>query len=282
MSAPNLTSVGYRVKNHEDLRKNVPAAFATSNDPSRSNRYSFLPTEKLLDSFESAGWEINYAKQSGSSVFSRHLIRLSNPKLGWMDFDGDKVKPQALIDNSHDGKSSAKLYMGLFRLICTNGIVVSKPGLSSSVKFRHVGVDTKEIIELMDKVAQDYNLVQNRIREWQDVPMNEDQKTEFVIRAMAMREPQLFIKDDGTIDSKLIIRTNNPNDLVMPIRGEDKPNNLWSVFNIVQERMVKGGYFRKSVKTGRRSVTRGMTNATRHTKYNMKLWELAEEYAEAV
>ena len=32
-------------------------------------------------------------------------------------------------------------------------------------------------------------------------------------------------------------------DILTPVRSEDNSNDLWTVFNICQEKMIKGGFF---------------------------------------
>jgi hypothetical protein len=65
------------------------------------------------------------------------------------------------------------------------------------------------------------------------------------------------------------------------LRKEDEGNSLWNTFNVVQEKMINGGYSRKT-ESGRKSKTKGMSNATRSVTYNKELWTIAEEYLRPV
>jgi len=273
----SLTSIGYPVSTLEDLRKVAPSAFAGNYDPKRSERYSFLPTEKLVNAVLDQGWELQSAKQNGRSEYSRHMIRFTNPSLGFMNLKNDKVKPQIILDNSHNGTSYAQFHMGLFRLICTNGLVVAMPGFYATSKIRHMGMDAFEIKNMLEIAAEHYKIVGTNLEHMQEVTMLQDQKEEFAIKAIAYREPHLFINEDGTIDYKKVTDSTNPHHIIEPMRSEDKVDNLWTTFNVVQEHMIKGGYERKSEK-GRSSTTKGMTNASRNISYNKKLWEIAETY----
>ena len=273
----SLTSIGYPVNNLESLRTVAPSVFAEHYDPKRSNRYSFLPSETLVKAVMDNGWELQSAKQNGSSQYSRHIIRFTNPSLGFMDLKNDKVKPQIILDNSHNGTSYAQFHMGLFRLVCTNGLVVSMPGFYTSAKIRHMGMDMFEIKSMLENVSEHYITVGQNLKKMQEVSMTPDQKEEFAIKAIAYREPHLFINDDGTIAYEKVVRSTNPENVLHAIRAEDTVDDLWTTFNVVQEHMIKGGYERKS-ENGRSSTTKGMTNASRSIQYNKKLWELAEMY----
>ena len=72
-----------------------------------------------------------------------------------------------------------------------------------------------------------------------------------------------------------------PAQIVEPLRGEDKKEDLWTVFNVIQERLVKGEFERQTM-NGRRTKPRGINNATRHINFNKSLWEIAESYLSEV
>jgi len=277
----SLTTIGYKVASLDDLCSLVPAAFSAHESPKLSERYSFVPTYDLLTAFDKIGWTPVYGKQQGSGPFARHIVRLNNPDLGFMSLKADKVKPQILLDNSHNGGSPAMVHMGLFRLVCTNGLVIAMPGMYTSVKLRHVGIDIEELKQLMNVVAEQYTTVGKHIGDMQQHVLNSDQRQEFVLKAIAHREPKVFIKEDGTIDVKKVNAIMKPNQIVEPLRGEDVKEDLWTTFNIVQERLVKGEFDRQTL-SGRRSKPRGITNAARHLDFNKTLWEIAESYISSV
>ena len=271
-----LTSIGYPTQTLDDIRKFAPAAFTEHKSPNVTNRYSYVPTYELLEAFYKLGWLPTHSRQNGSSPYSRHMIRLNNEKLGYMDLKSDKVKPQIVLDNSHNGMSPAQVHMGLFRLVCTNGLIIAMPGMYTSVRLRHVGIDMKELKELMIVVANQYSKVSSHISEMQEFILDEPQKEEFVIKAIAAREPNVFIKEDGTIDMQKATTIVNPSRILDPIRGEDKKEDLWTVFNVVQERLVKGEFERQTM-SGRKTSPKGINNATRHLNFNKVLWTIAEE-----
>jgi hypothetical protein len=272
-----LTTIGYEVTSLDELRNLVPAAFSAHESPKLSDRYSFVPTNDLLDAFNKIRWVPVYGKQQGSGPYARHIVRLNNPDLGFMNLKSDKVKPQILLDNSHNGGSPAMVHMGLFRLVCTNGLVIAMPGMYTSVKLRHIGINIEELKQLMNVVAEQYTTVGKHIGDMQAFILNKEQREEFVLKAIAHREPKVFIKEDGTIDVKKVNTIMKPEQILQPLRSEDKPEDLWTTFNIVQERLVKGEFDRQTM-NGRRTKPRGITNASRHLDFNRVLWEIAESY----
>ena len=272
-----LTTIGYRVHDLEELKTYAPAVFASEAAPGVTGRYSFIGSEEIVSKIIDLGWELHSAKQNGPNPFSRHMVRFTNPKLGFMDLKTDKVKPQIILDNSHNRGSSTQLHMGLFRLVCTNGLVVAMPGMYTAVKFRHMGVDKEELRKVLEVAAEQYKVIGDHIADMQEVKMTQTMSEQFAIKAVAQREPHMFINEDGTINVKKVTASTNPLEIISPIRGEDKADNLWTVFNVIQERMIKGGYARIKG-SGRNSTTRGITNATRSVEFNKELWTIAEEY----
>ncbi|MBW3021256.1 DUF945 domain-containing protein, partial [Candidatus Woesearchaeota archaeon] len=113
----DLTSIGYRVHNLEELKELAPAVFATEPAKGVTKNYSFIPTDEYVKRILNLGWELHSAKQNGPNPWSRHMIRFTNPKMGYFDLNGDNVKPQIILDNSHNRGSSTQLHMGLFRLV---------------------------------------------------------------------------------------------------------------------------------------------------------------------
>lgn len=276
MSNITLSHQGYNVSSLDELKQYVPAAFAEQYDPKRSEKYSFLPTSDLVKTVTNLGWEMTSAKQDGASIYSRHNVKFTHPGMGYMNIDNDKVRPQIIIDNSHNGLSAAQLHVGLFRLVCSNGLVIAIPGLGESMRFRHMGADPSEIKKVIELAEDQYKTISSRVNDMQDVKMHQDDKEQFAIKALTLREPHLFIKPDGTVDLNKLHESTDVNEIIKPIRGEDEADNLWSVFNVIQERMIKGGYNRKS-ENGRNSKTRGVSNGTRNIQLNKKLWTVAEE-----
>jgi hypothetical protein len=60
-----------------------------------------------------------------------------------------------------------------------------------------------------------------------------------------------------------------------PRRFEDRRDDLWTVFNRVQENLTKGGLHGRS-RTGRSMSTRPITGIDQNVKLNRALWMLAD------
>jgi len=272
-----LTSTGYRVQTMEDLKLQVPAAFSNIAHPERTEKYSFFSTEDFLKVLMEQGWNPYSAKQHGANPYSRHIIRLENPKLGKLNINGDSITPQLMLDNSHDGYTPGQIHAGLFRQICSNGLVVGMPNLHTSVKFRHIGLDPKQIMETIELAADQYTIIGSHIEDMQNIKLSEDEKIQLAMQALALREPTRFVNEDGTLNTKEMTASMDPRLLFAPARPEDAGDDLWRTFNTIQERTVNGLYERLSP-TGKKSSPRVITNAARNLVYNRQLWTAAEAF----
>jgi len=270
-----LRTNGYKVETMEDLMNVAPASF--SGDHNRSKNYSFVSTTSIIENLAKLGWNITYAKQQGSSKFSRHIIRLTSPELGYMDLKNDKIRPQLILDNSHNGGSSAQLHMGLFRMVCESEMVISSPSLFTNIKFRHMGLNFDELKGVMEKMAEQYKVVAKVIADMQDIVLTEQQQLEFAAKGAAYRDPRRYINDDGTINYKNLNEAIDPKVLLDPVRGGDKPRTLWETFQNVREWLIKGGFEQKSEKS-RKSRSKAINNAVRQISLNKTLWVMAEDY----
>ena len=84
-ASPDLSFVTHdnlfgRTLSLDALRQQVPAVFAPSADDHRSLRYTFIPTERVLDGLMQAGFVPVEARQtrtrSASPLHARHVVRL--------------------------------------------------------------------------------------------------------------------------------------------------------------------------------------------------------------
>jgi hypothetical protein len=64
--------------------------------------------------------------------------------------------------------------------------------------------------------------------------------------------------------------------LLTPNRKDDEGDDLWKVFNVVQEKMIRGGV-QVSNQRGKVTKMRKIDNIIAQNTINTKLWTLAEE-----
>jgi hypothetical protein len=247
--------------NLQSYQDTCPSIFATKAKPTVSSKYTFVPTLDVLENFEREGWKPSSVRQMGKSSYGLHEIRLSNGQLPQV---GDSMV-QAIIRNSHDGTATLSVSAGLFRLVCSNGLTVPT-SVAESFRVRHSGLDISMVREITDGFAQKLPMIQRSVSQMQSVDMSDSQITDFV------QKSQLLRWESGSVPMSLKIE-----DLISPVREQDSKKSLWNVFNVVQEKFVRGGITYQTSR-GRSMTMKKLDNIHKVNKLNTKLWELAETY----
>ncbi|MGY6031868.1 DUF932 domain-containing protein [Phytobacter sp. AG2a] len=248
---------------NDELMRIVPSAFSVEKHESRSDRYTYIPTITLLDKLRQEGFEPFYASQSRTRdperrEFTKHLIRL---RRGCNSTGKDT--PEILLLNSHDGSSSYKMIPGMFRQICSNGLVCWKSFGEISVP--HKGDITGQVIEGAYEVLKVFDSVTENIEMMKSITVTQGERLLLANTALDIK----YDKKEPPVTPERILEAR---------RWEDKNTDLWTTFNTVQENLIKGGV-RARTEKGRHTRTRPVTGIDGDIKLNQALWKMVEEFA---
>jgi hypothetical protein len=244
----------------ELIKSLAPAIFATSPSQKMSNKYTFVPTEQVLEFFEREGWEISSVRQTGNGNHSLHEIKFRNGQLPKV---GDTLV-EAIIKNSHNGTSAFTMGAGLHRLVCSNGLTVPT-AVSENFRMRHNQFQLDDVKELAEQFSKKLPVIEQSVGRMMSREMTFDEKIDFVRKSSKIR----FNDDRKFTDLEII-------DILEPNRSEDEGDDLWRVFNVVQEKYIRGGV-RVSNNKGKTPKMRKIDSIIVQNKINTQLWELAEE-----
>ncbi|MEO8017861.1 MAG: DUF932 domain-containing protein [Pseudomonadota bacterium] len=248
----------------ETLRERAPAVLAESPHERTSAKYTFIPTSQVLQGLMEAGLVPVEARQTqarrASVLHARHVLRLRRR------FETVSLKdsiPEIVLLNSHDGTSAYQLRMGIYRVICTNGLIVSR-GAFPAYCVSHRGNVVDEVVSSALKLAEQFDSLAAEVVRMEERPLFKDEQVRFAERALMMRFADLA--ESGMEPSRLLTCR----------RSEDVGDDLWSVMNRVQENLLRGGVSRRSV-TGRLTRTRRISSIREDVRLNSGLWDLARE-----
>lgn len=252
------------------LRQKAPSIFAEKGIETLSRHYNHMPTSRVIEDMAKLGWGVIDGKQiksKKSDGFQKHLVVFRNESIVITSDDGDTVYPQILLTNSHDGRSSFVFRAGLFRLICENGLVVATEEFEN-VSIRHTGYTFDELRKQIKEMVMQLPLTVESIRKMKSVELDEKKAQEFVTEALKIR----FTKEqfEGYVF--------NINEILEPTRKEDEGKDLWSVFNVVQEKLLSGD-FQYQAMNGRDRKARKVKNFHMDIDINQKLFALADTMA---
>lgn len=256
-----------------ELRNLVPAAFADAPATHCSPNYVFFNTQTAIKALAECNFLPVRAQQDRTKVHAghaRHMITFRMPhapankatrKLG-------DLTPEVRIINSSDGSSRFHMQMGLYRLICLNGCVVAVRGMPNmSAIAVHKKVDAAAIIAEANRITASAGPLFERVASWQKIMLPAPR-----IESFARAAAEIRWNDKAT--------SYTVTDLAAPQRDEDKQDNLWNVFNRVQENGMRGGTVGRNA-AGRAVRSRAIASIDGEMDFNTRLWELAETYAVA-
>ena len=275
MSDIMLHSSSDRVMTMEELKKKVSFAFLP--EPSRqvSSKYVYVPTSRVIDDLMELGWQpVNGAQRKAKmgkvSMFSKHMIKFQNSNIVIKGNDGDDVYPEIILTNSHDGITSFKFMMGLYRVVCSNGLVIADKELAK-FKMRHMGYSFEDLQELVQKTIQELPGKVEVINRMKTTTLTEEQQRELALKAFLLRKGVVMGEEGSDVDSETI-------DAMLDTRREqDKGNDLWLTFNRVQESITQGGFTAALTGAKVRKV-RKISSFEKDLKLNQELFKLALEY----
>ena len=294
-----FNTVKEKVKNHQALNDDeikllCPVAFkdkmtkAEINKLGLSNHYSFVPTMNVVNDLRALGYEVVDAKQvkarkKSTNGYQKHLITLEHPKYkldqvneveisdGKTETQVTKAKeyPQILLTNSHDGGNAFTLSAGIFRLVCSNGLVIKTEDYGSA-RLVHKGYSFEAVQELVKQFEETVDEVLTRITAMKKVQLTKEQQIEFAKQAALLRFTAKSYNEDN------IEKVVNIDDLLNVDRKEDAGNGLYEVFNRVQESLINGKYTYLGTKDKPRKA-RPIKNFKQNIEVNSKLSKLAFE-----
>ena len=254
------------------IREIAPSVFTEKADSSSTSKhYVHIPTETVIDDMASLGWGVVDAKQvkaRKNQGYQKHMVVFGNDNLVVEGKDGDTVMPRILLTNSHDGKNSFKFQAGLYRLVCSNGLVIADAEFAS-MKIRHMGYDLSELKTVISEIVEKLPLTVECMNKLKAKEMSEDEKIDFAKKALRTRLPKAQIST---------LTYENIQDLLEPTRKEDGGNDMWSVYNVIQEKIIHGMFDVYGV-NGKVRKARKIKNFQQDTRVNKDLYELAVEFA---
>lgn len=244
----------------------IAPVFTSQAAPNRSARYGFISTSDMLTPFREAGYDVTNSMviktrrsknrpAAEAAPYVKHLVRLRHreaPVLPGM------VYPEVIVINSHNGTSKFSVLAGLFRMICSNGLILTDANFGG-ISIPHTRLRA--------------SLALDAVRELTNSAQLEGTKYigDMIKRQMSMPEALDFADSLGT--------PYRPEDLIMIRRPEDQERNLWTTFNVIQENLTKGGS-RPLDPNGRLRRSSPIRSIDRTVTMNTNLWNRAVEYLE--
>lgn len=245
----------------DQIRAVAPSIFALAPHESRSERYRYIPTAVVLQELRGEGFEPFMVCQSRVRTDDRrdttkHMIRLRH--VGQINrCEANEV----ILVNSHDGTSSYQMLAGMLRFVCSNGLICGDR--VADVRVSHKGNVAEHVIDGAYEILHGFERAQASRDAMRAATLDDGEAEVFARAALALKY------DDA--ESPPITASQ----LLTPRRHDDEQRDLWSVFNCLQENLIKGGLSGRAA-NGRRQTTRPVQGIDTGIRLNRALWLLAD------
>lgn len=253
----------------------APSIFATQAHESRSSRFAPIPTIDVLRLIAKEGFYPVGAKQSTArdpvkALYTKHMVRLRKLD-GSVRKVGDSIF-EIMLKNANDGTARYNLMGGLWRIRCANSLVSHEKTIEE-IAVRHTGDAAMGVLAASIKLLAQSEKVLATAAKWGQIDMDEPERLAFAKKAHDLR-----------FDGKTygVATAVGPGRLLEARRAGDKGSDLWTVFNVVQENIIRGGQEGDGTDgKGKacRYKSRAVNSIDADVTMNTKLWGLADEWA---
>ncbi|KLE07174.1 hypothetical protein AF78_00565 [Aliarcobacter butzleri L353] len=253
---------------NDELFKVAPSIFSESPIESVSDKYAFVPTYKLLDTFRDAGYYPIMASESKAREenqgYQKHIIQFRSLE--------NLLRPNAkdeyediVLTNSHNRTSSFIVDLAIFRIVCSNMLVVpSKSFVHHSIV--HVGFTNEKVKNAINEVTSYMPKIKEIVATFKSIHLTPSEEQMLANAAIDIR----FDTNTHYIKADELLKVNYP---------EDNAPTLWSTYNRIQEAMIRGGVKMKNLITNKTFTSKAINGIDATIKFNKELFEAVEQVA---
>lgn len=249
----------------QELARSAPAVFAEQAAACTGAKYVFISTREIVAALGEAGFEPTLAVQTRSrgghadrEGHALHMLRFQ-PVVASLSLDD--VLGEIVLINSHDGRSAYQLRAGLYRPVCTNGMLTAI-GDFGLIHVSHRGNVVAGVVGAAQRIAGEFARVGEAVEAMRATMLTDAQQMDFAREALALRYPD---RAEPPVQ---------PAQLLERRRMADVGDDVWRTFNAVQEHALRGGLDGRTA-GGRAMHTRGIRAIRESVRLNTGLWDLA-------
>jgi len=251
-----------------ELKEIAPSLFQEQPYHETSEKYHFIKTIDVVEELRSRSWfPIGVSEASVRNLdkegFQQHYVRFQSFT--------DLINPSSnvvelLLFNSHDRSKSFTISAGIYRYICSNGLVIAD-SVFDSYKIKHLGKRENDLDNAVKRISEVKPKLLNKISKFESIQLNKNEKEAFMQSALPLR-----------FDSHL--KLDNPNDLLSPLRESDiGKDDIYTTLNLLQEHLLSSKITGYNKNTKRKFTSREVKSISKDIEINKGLWEIAERIA---
>jgi len=266
-----MAQIAVTALTREEILNKAPSVFAEKPSTKTSSKYAFIPTTKIIDDLGREGWvpvsvRESLVRDEKKEGYQKHMVRFRHPGVtfGPTTLSVGDIIPEIVVTNSHDALSAFHLNAGIYRLVCSNGLLVAESTINS-VSIKHVGYASSDAQEAGQLLFKELPLLTDKVSSMRGTHLHYEEAAAMAKSAAMLRWPV-----DAThalpFDSVELLKSH---------RRCDDDTNLWNIFNRIQENLLRGG-IRYRTASNKKQRTRQVNSINEDIRLNKALWALAE------
>ena len=255
---------------NEQLKTVAPSIFSDAPIVGVSDRYAFVPTYSILDTFREAGYYPIMASESkvrdiDNQGYQKHIIQFRSID-NLLRPHSNSEYADIILTNSHNRTSSFVVNLAYFRIICKNMLIIPSHSFSHH-SIIHSGFNLDKVMMAIDEVTSYIPKYKSEIESFKNIELNHLEQLSLAKAAIDIR----FDSDKHTIDPIKFLEVH---------REEDNDSSLWTVFNRVQEAMIRGGIQGVNNTTSKTFTSKPITAIDTNIKLNQELFSTVQTIAD--
>ena len=271
----------------ERMRYLAPAVFSDTSKSTLSPRYAQLRTADVLPVLADHGFVPVQAAQKrprkveADALHTQHMVAFAHRDSLIETYNPDGHRGEIILYNSHDGSGSIKLFVGSFRFICSNGVIAGD-GYQSRLYHNQANVNSFE--HMLTNTVKRLPLLMERIEQMRSIQLTRDAQVEMATQSALTRWKWAPEQVEDVVVKGSYSTSATVNSLLVPSRLEDSMADSWTVFNRIQENVLRGGALIRSITEknpdGSYRKSRAVNGVAEHIRVNRELWDIAENICE--
>lgn len=226
-----------------------------------SNKFGFISSENLVSRLETQGLKLADVIESKirkdkelRQGYQKHVLRFDT---GLSNRHGNL---QLLAINSHEGSSALTFRMGFFRLVCSNGLIIGSD-LIPQIKVRHTQNGLLKLNDSIDELMEWRTVAMNNIEKMENKKITQDDFERLALASAKLRMGEKFT------------------DKIVPLfeakRYEDNKEDLFTAFNVIQENVMRTGFYALNKETNTAVKVRAIRGVNASLELNTALYNEA-------
>jgi hypothetical protein len=210
----------------------------------------YIPTLDVVTKLQNEGWQLKgFAEHRiKNRKISNNYIQMQHPDFAVQNKQGkNEAFTSITLSNSSNGAQPLQMSLGMYRQVCSNGMVTFDQHAESQ-NIKHTEINYRDLDRFVSSMNSKANKLITEVNEMKHRGLSIEDIRKLAVEAASLRYTDL---EDINID-----------DLFAVNRVEDESDDLWTVFNRIQE-----------------NLTHDITNMKEDIKLNQQLFKLVETFA---